>query len=197
MISNIGHSVSTSGWETTITGKMMADMPDFYKRSGKKLGAGLEDYQELFRLTSIGEADTANINAFQTAQVELDKLESKNAYEKIRSKISVSGYEKFFLERDVLNAGTRLGMAVAYRTVRDNQAELINKWEKYLEALKAIDPDNAQIITITDDHNKFLKKYVVDFLDDNKDFEYTRIRKAFQDGTAKAIFQSIKNSFKI
>ena len=71
MISNIGHSVSTSGWETTITGKMMADMPDFYKRSGKKLGAGLEDYQELFRLTSIGEADLANINAFQTAQVRI------------------------------------------------------------------------------------------------------------------------------
>ena len=36
MISNIGHSVSTTGWETTITGKMIADMPDFYKRSGKK-----------------------------------------------------------------------------------------------------------------------------------------------------------------
>ena len=61
----IGHTVSTTGWETTITGKMMADMPDFYKRSGKKLGAGLEDYLELFRITN-GEADL-ELNAFQTA----------------------------------------------------------------------------------------------------------------------------------
>ena len=38
MISNIGHSVTTAGWETTITGVMQADMPDFFKTLSKESG---------------------------------------------------------------------------------------------------------------------------------------------------------------
>ncbi len=88
MISNIGHSVSTTGWETTITGVMQADMPDFFKTSGKKLGAGLDDYLELFTLTNIGEVDITNLNAFQNRpDIELKNVESKKAYEKVRDKI--------------------------------------------------------------------------------------------------------------
>ena len=135
MISNIGHSVSTSGWETTITGKMMADMPDFYKRSGKKLGAGLEDYQELFRLTSIGEADLANINAFQTAQVELDEVESKNAYEKIRDKIQT------FRNRHA-TAKTVPRRRLIHSRITTRRSELIKKWNTYLEVLNIVGNDS-------------------------------------------------------
>ena len=186
MISKIGHSVSTTGWETTITGKMMADMPDFYKRSGKKLGAGLGDYQELFRLTSIGEVDIKNLNAFQTAQKELDELESKNAYDKISQKI--------FNRIDDFGFGGRGFKALNYRQTKSYRPEYITKWERYLEVLNILG-NVEQTKLETNKFNTDLQT-IDKFLEDNRDFEYTRIRKAFQSETAKAIFQGIKSQFK-
>ena len=180
MISNIGHSVSTTGWETTITGKMMADMPDFYKRSGKKLGAGLEDYEELFRLTNIGEVDIMNLNAFQTAQKELDELESKNAYEKIGRKI-------FNRISDFGFAG-RGFKAINYRQTKSYRPEYIIKWNKYLEVLNILG-NVEQIKLETNKFNTDLQT-IDKFLEDNKEFEFTRARRK-----AKEIFEGIKNLF--
>ena len=191
MISNIGHSVSTSGWETTITGKMMADMPDFYKRSGKKLGAGLEDYQELFRLTSIGEADLANINAFQTAQVELDEVESKNAYEKIREKIQTS-------KNRHATAKTVPIRRLIHQRITTKRSELINKWNTYLEVLDLVGND-IFTKTETSRHETFL--FETDkFLEDNvEDSLLTKFAEGKDERQARrrAIFEGIKNAFKI
>ena len=191
MISNIGHSVSTSGWETTITGKMMADMPDFYKRSGKKLGAGLEDYQELFRLTSIGEADLANINAFQTAQVELDEVESKNAYEKIRDKIQT------FRNRHA-TAKTVPRRRLIHSRITTRRSELIKKWNTYLEVLDLVGKDSfTKKETLR--HETFL--FETDkFLEDNvEDSLLTKFAEGKDERQARrrAIFEGIKNAFKI
>ena len=191
MISNIGHSVSTSGWETTITGKMMADMPDFYKRSGKKLGAGLEDYQELFRLTSIGEADLANINAFQTAQVELDEVESKNAYEKIRDKIQT------FRNRHA-KAKTVPRRRLIHSRITTRRSELIKKWNTYLEVLNILNNvDQIKLETLR--YETFL--FETDkFLEDNvEDSLLTKFAegKDERQAIARGIFEGIKNVFKI
>ena len=191
MISNIGHSVSTSGWETTITGKMMADMPDFYKRSGKKLGAGLEDYQELFRLTSIGEADLANINAFQTAQVELDEVESKNAYEKIRDKIQT------FRNRHA-KAKTVPRRRLIHSRITTRRSELIKKWNTYLEVLNILNNvDQIKLETLR--YETFL--FETDkFLEDNvEDSLLTKFAEGKDERQARrrAIFEGIKNAFKI
>ena len=191
MISNIGHSVSTSGWETTITGKMMADMPDFYKRSGKKLGAGLEDYQELFRLTSIGEADLANINAFQTAQVELDEVESKNAYEKIRDKIQT------FRNRHA-TAKTVPRRRLIHSRITTRRSELIKKWNTYLEVLNILNNvDQIKLETLR--YETFL--FETDkFLEDNvEDSLLTKFAEGKDERQARrrAIFEGIKNAFKI
>ena len=187
MISNIGHSVSTSGWETTITGKMMADMPDFYKRSGKKLGAGLEDYQELFRLTSIGEADLANINAFQTAQVELDEVESKNAYEKIRDKIQT------FRNRHA-TAKTVPRRRLIHSRITTRRSELIKKWNTYLECWTMIGNDML-LNNETSRHETFL--FETDkFLEDNvEDSLLTKFAegKDERQASCRAIFEGIKN----
>tara|TARA_R100000951_G_C2648402_1_gene183426 strand:- start:67 stop:3360 length:3294 start_codon:yes stop_codon:yes gene_type:complete len=194
MISNIGHSVTTAGWETTIAGKMMADMPDFYKRSGKKLGAGLEDYEELFRLTNIGEVDIKNLNAFQTAQKELDELESRKAYEKIRDNIDKLTDPQL---RTVLS---RFELTINYNQVKRLRPQLIKKWEKYLQVLEILG-NTEQTTKENVRHTTFLDKLNL-FLERNEEYEKTAVRRRIEEFTedrpvAKAIFQSIKNSFKI
>jgi len=192
MISNIGHSVSTTGWETTITGKMMADMPDFYKRSGKKLGAGLEDYEELFRITDVGELDLANLNAFQAEQKNLDEMESKAAYDKVRQQIA---------DRiDIFNkTEDRASLLIQYKIVQKRRTQLITKWNKYLEALNVISPGNTQIRDLTTNHNNFLNNEVDKFLEDNIEYEKSRVRRFFEEvgerPRAKTIFEGIKNVF--
>ena len=192
MISNIGHSVSTSGWETTIAGKMIADMPDFYKRSGKKLGAGLEDYEELFRITDVGELDLANLNAFQREQKNLDELESKTAYDKVKQRITdrINIFNK---------TEDRASLLIQYKVVQSRRTQLITKWNKYLETLKLISPGNTQIRDLTTKHNNFLSNEVDKFLEDNIEYEKSRVRRLFEEigerPRAKAIFEGIKNVF--
>ena len=113
----------------------MADMPDFYNKSGKKLGAGLGDYLELFTLTTIGETDLANLNAFQTAENELNNIESKKSYEKVRDKISTLSAPE---NRVVLS---RLELTINYNQIKRLRPQLINKWNKYLEVLEAVGND--------------------------------------------------------
>ena len=195
MISNIGHSVSTTGWETTITGKMMADMPDFYKRSGKKLGAGLEDYEELFRITDVGELDLANLNAFQAEQKNLDEMESKTAYDKVRQQIA----DRIDIFNKQVSTNSRPGALLSYKIVQKRRTQLITKWNKYLEALNVISPGNTQIRDLTTNHNNFLNNEVDKFLEDNIEYEKSRVRRFFEEvgerPRAKAIFEGIKNMF--
>ena len=194
MISNIGHSVSTTGWETTITGKMIADMPDFYKRSGKKLGAGLEDYEELFRITEVGELDLANLNAFQREQKNLNELESQNAYDKVRQQIS----DRIDIFNKQVSTNSRPGALLSYKIVQKRRTQLITKWNKYLEALKVISPGNTQIRDLTINHNNFLDELNL-FLERNEEYEKSRVRRLFEEvgerPRAKAIFEGIKNMF--
>ena len=196
MISNIGHSVSTSGWETTIAGKMIADMPDFYKRSGKKLGAGLEDYEELFRLTDVGELDLANLNAFQREQKNLDELESKTAYDKVKQRITD---RMNIFNKTKAETGDRASLLLQYKVVQGRRTQLITKWNKYLETLKLISPGNTQIRDLTTKHNNFLNNEVDKFLEDNIEYEKSRVRRLFEEvgerPRAKAIFEGIKNVF--
>ena len=204
MISNIGHSVTTAGWDTTITGKMMADMPDFYNRSGKKLGAGLKDYLELFTLTTIGETDLVNLNAFQTEQTRLLKVESKNAYDKVTDKITKL-YNKF------QTAGYARKI-ILYTRILKKQVELSVKWDKYLEVLEVVGND-IFTKTETQKYNKFLNEKdpitgfpgLNIFLERNKTYyvNFNEVgegvsKKFLEDRpTVKSIFEGIKNAFKI
>jgi hypothetical protein len=203
MISNIGHSVTTAGWDTTITGKMMADMPDFYNRSGKKLGAGLKDYLELFTLTTIGETDLVNLNAFQTEQTRLLKVESKNAYDKVTDKITKL-YNKF------QTAGYARKI-ILYTRILKKQVELSVKWNKYLEVLEVVGND-IFTKTETQNYNTFLNEKdsktgfpgLNIFLERNETYYVnfnevgTGVSKKFSEDrpTVKAIFDGIKNAFK-
>jgi len=194
MISNIGHSVTTAGWETTIAGKMMADMPDFYKRSGKKLGAGLGNYQDLFRMTNVSEADIPNVLAFQTEQTKLLRIESKNAYDKVRGRLED--------RMNIFNkTEDRASLLLQYKVVQARRAELITKWNKYLVVLNIIG-NTEETTNETARHNTFLSNEVNKFLEDNIEYEKSRVRRRIEEfaedrPVAKAIFQSIKNSFKI
>ena len=193
MISNIGHSITTAGWDTTITGKMMADMPDFYNKSGKKLGAGLGDYLELFTLTTIGETDLANLNAFQTAENELNNIESKKSYEKVRDKISTLSAPE---NRAILS---RFELTINYNQIKRLRPQLINKWNKYLEVLEAVGND-IFTKTETSRHEQLLNELNL-FLERNEEYEKTAIGRRIDDFTedrpvAKAIFEGIKFRFK-
>ena len=191
MISNIGHSVTTAGWDTTITGKMMADMPDFYNRSGKKLGAGLGDYLELFTLTNIGETDLANLNAFQTAETDLKNVESKKAYEKIREKIQTS-------KNRHATAKTVPIRRLIHQRITTKRSELINKWNTYLEVLDLVGKDvftkteTSRHVTFLFETDKFLENNVEDSL-------LTKFAEGKPERQARrrAIFEGIKNAFKI
>jgi len=191
MISNIGHSVSTTGWETTITGVMHADMPDFYKTSGKKLGAGLDDYLELFTLTNIGEVDIMNLNAFQTADIELKNVESKKAYEKVRDKIDT------FTGR-YATARTVPRRRLIHSRITTRRSELIKKWNTYLEVLE-LSGNDVFIKTETSRHEEFLfktNKFLEDNVEDSLLTKFAEGKEARQ-ARRRAIFEGIKNAFKI
>mgnify|MGYP003117198221 CR=1 FL=1 len=189
MISNIGHSVSTAGWETTITGVMHADMPDFFKTSGKRLGAGLDDYLELFTLTNIGEVDIMNLNAFQTADVELKNVESKKAYEKVRDKIDT------FTGR-YATARTVPRRRLIHLRITNKRSELIKKWNKYLEVLE-LSGNDVFIKTETSRHEEFLfktDKFLEDNVEDSLLTKFAEGKEARQ-ARRRAIFQGIKDVF--
>ena len=86
-----------------------------------------------------------------------------------------------------------------YKVVQYQRTQLITKWNKYLEALKVISPGNTQIRDLTTKHNNFLSNEVDKFLEDNIEYEKSRVRRLFEEigerPRAKAIFEGIKNVF--
>tara|TARA_A100001011_G_scaffold69114_1_gene70510 strand:+ start:1521 stop:4475 length:2955 start_codon:yes stop_codon:yes gene_type:complete len=55
MITKIEHTISTTGWDTSVESVMIADMKEVWQKSGKQLQKGLEDYLDLFKITEINE----------------------------------------------------------------------------------------------------------------------------------------------
>ena len=62
MVTKVEHNVGVAGWETSLEGVMIADLPTFWKESGRKLNSGLDDYQKLFELTNV-ESDVDRLTA--------------------------------------------------------------------------------------------------------------------------------------
>ena len=71
MITKVEHNVGISGWETSLEGVMIADLPTYWQKSGRKLNSGLESYEDLFRLTNVG------IDVFGQGD-EIETKETKN-----------------------------------------------------------------------------------------------------------------------
>ena len=71
-MTKIDHNISTSGWTTSIDAMMMADMPHYLEDNPGQLNEYIEDYIELFKLTSIDLTDFGDGNF-----PEFDKLTEK------------------------------------------------------------------------------------------------------------------------
>ena len=142
MISDIGHSVSTSGWETEITGVMIADMPTFWERSGKLKSPAPTSFADLFTITNVEDVETANENAVSDV-LKFPKTDSeppaKVAYEKVRDDI-VKEREFFNGDygkwRDVLFGGQNVKRRSYNRVLDLYQEKLPNAWSEYNEFLK-------------------------------------------------------------
>ena len=65
--------------------------------------------------------------------------------------------------------------------------------------MNVISPGNTQIRDLTTNHNNFLNNEVDKFLEDNIEYEKSRVRRLFEEvgerPRAKAIFEGIKNVF--
>ena len=125
-------------------------------------------------------------------------MESKKAYDKVRQQIA-DRIEQFYIQ---VSTNSRPGALLSYKVVQYRRTQLITKWNRYLEALEVISPGNPQIRDLTTNHNTFLSNEVDKFLEDNIEYEKSRVRRRIEEfaedrPVAKAIFQSIKNSFKI
>ena len=138
MVSDIGHSVSTSGWETEITGLMIADMPTFWERSGKLKNPPPNNFLDLFTITNVEDVETARENL----SIELfDGLEEgeeplvKKAYDKVRNDIEEEtaffngDYGKW---RDFLFGGSQNVKRRSFnRIVNLYEEKLNNAWVEY------------------------------------------------------------------
>ena len=80
MITKVGHKITTAGWDTEIEGVMIADLPEYWKTSGRSLSPGIENYIELFVITEIDEFDKFRFKAFADGrQIDFDELKAYNA----------------------------------------------------------------------------------------------------------------------
>ena len=175
MVSDIGHSVSTSGWETEITGLMIADMPAFWERSGKLKNPPPNNFLDLFTITNVEDVETARENL----SIELfDGLEEgeeplvKKAYDKVRNDIEEEtaffngDYGKW---RDFLFGGSQNVKRRSFnRIVNLYEEKLNNAWVEYRNFLtrfaaselknRGADDYSKQRESAIKEHNLFIAK---------------------------------------
>ena len=175
MVSDIGHSVSTSGWETEITGLMIADMPTFWERSGKLKNPPPNNFLDLFTITNVEDVETARENL----SIELfDGLEEgeeplvKKAYDKVRNDIEEEtaffngDYGKW---RDFLFGGSQNVKRRSFnRIVNLYEEKLNNAWVEYRNFLtrfaaselknRGADDYSKQRESAIKEHNLFIAK---------------------------------------
>tara|TARA_E500000318_G_scaffold94_2_gene111 strand:- start:23 stop:3127 length:3105 start_codon:yes stop_codon:yes gene_type:complete len=89
MITKVEHNVGTSGWETSLSGRMIADLPTYWQKSGRKLNSGLESYEDLFRLTNVpidafgqeqevGQAESSQYNIYKNTKENITTFYNKS-----------------------------------------------------------------------------------------------------------------------
>ena len=99
MITKVGHKITTAGWDTEIEGVMIADLPEYWKTSGRSLSPGIENYIELFKITEIDEFDKFRFKAFADGrQSDFDALKAYN--------VKKEEIQSFYDSRKDLQKGT-------------------------------------------------------------------------------------------
>ena len=102
VITKIDHNISKSGWSTSVDGMMMADMPHYWKVHKNQLNEYQQDYDELFKLTTVKLTDFGDGNF-----PEFDKLVEKFDKEKEQFEQLINLYNGAVTEiTDAKAAGT-------------------------------------------------------------------------------------------
>ena len=104
MITKVEHTISTTGWDTSIESVMIADMKEVWQKSGKQLQKGLEDYLDLFKITEINEF---NITKFSSYADEQDRI--NNEKKEIANKKAIEQAQQRVQEVSAIASGQNRG----------------------------------------------------------------------------------------
>ena len=177
-ITKVEHKITTAGWDTDIEAVMRADMPEFWKISGRNLNQGLEDYIKLFKLTNVDELQGELFKAFTDGRkITLDEITSYDRQKELvnfridtfnRKKEQGSYDEQLSIYGDDIGESSK-----------QSNLYYINEARKTLIKKHNTLQDFLALVDRTDDAAKFeidfetFDKFVVDFLTENN---YTGIR---------------------
>ena len=177
-ITKVEHKITTAGWDTDIEAVMRADMPEFWKISGRNLNQGLDDYIKLFKLTNVDELQGELFKAFTDGRkITLDEITSYDKQkELVASRIDTFNRkkEKGSYDEAINIYGDDIG-----ESNKQSNLYYINEARKTLIKKHNTLQDFLALVDRTDDAAKFeidfetFDKFVVDFLTENN---YTGIR---------------------
>jgi len=171
-ITKVEHKITTAGWDTDIEAVMRADMPEFWKTSGRNLNQGLDDYIKLFKLNNIDELQVELFKAFTDGRgITLDEVKSYDKQKK-HTAFRINNFnmrkEKGSFEEALSIYGDDIGES-------NKQAALyfINGDRNSLLKIHNTLQDFLALVERTEDAAKFeldfetFDKFVVDFLKEN------------------------------
>tara|TARA_A100001011_G_scaffold274447_1_gene283909 strand:- start:563 stop:3937 length:3375 start_codon:yes stop_codon:yes gene_type:complete len=171
-ITKVEHKITTAGWDTDIEAVMRADMPEFWKTSGRNLNQGLDDYIKLFKLTNVDELQGELFKAFTDGrEITLDEITSyDNQKELVAFRINIfnSKKEEGNYDEALSIYGTDIG-----ESNKQSNLYYINEERKILIRKHNTLQDFLALVERTDDAAKFeldfetFDKFVADFLKEN------------------------------
>ena len=168
MINKVDHSISKSGWETSIGAVMIADLPSFWQESGKKLGEGLENYIELFEITDktiLDINDRKQLDLLFTEQNNtlIDKFTRKYNNTVSSINLSFSRAKKYSSEEYGGNFNAQIDSGL-YNAARRIDNDLQVTFRRLIDSYRVRNDINTMII-LYEKHCKLLKEFYDEFVE--------------------------------